>query len=127
MSAFETLTIPAIDELIIELAPPGTVRLSGTLTMQDPAVRVGGFFRTVHAAAMEDKLPELTLDVRRLSFVNSSSIRLFVEWITWVRKEPETSRYRLKFLTSRQVTWQRTTVSTLVSLARNIVSTETAD
>jgi hypothetical protein len=127
MSAFETLTVPALEDLTIDVAPPGTVRLAGTLAVPDPAAQVGGFFRSVHAAAVEDKLAELTLDVRKLTFVNSSSIRLFVDWITWLRKEPEAQRYHLKFLISRHVTWQRTSVSTLVSLARNVVSTETGD
>jgi hypothetical protein len=57
------------------------------------------------------------VDVRELDFVNSSAIRLFVDWITWA----ESAKYTLLFHTSADTSWQRISFSVLCSLAPNHV------
>ena len=65
-------------------------------------------------------LREVTVDVRKLTFVNSSAIRLFVDWATWVRDQ-EPDAYVIRFRTDRRITWQRTSFSVLQSLAPNAI------
>ena len=58
-----------------------------------------------------------------LTFVNSSAIRLFVDWATWVRNE-RGQRYTLRFITSRSVTWQKTSFAALMSLMKEVLAIE---
>ncbi len=57
----------------------------------------------------------MIVDVVDLKFVNSSAIRLFVDWATAVKNAG--TPYRLKFKGKRAVAWQRTAFMALV-LAR---------
>jgi hypothetical protein len=51
--------------------------------------------------------------VRTLEFVNSSALRLFVNWIS----RAQSGGYKLTFVIDRSVTWQRLSFSSLRSLA----------
>ncbi len=89
------------------------VRFAGVLSMRNPSEVVTPFLRQVHAAALASGLRELTVDLTALKFMNSSSIRSLVDWVEWIRKEPEARRYVLHFRTRRDVTWQSTTLSAI--------------
>jgi hypothetical protein len=123
MSTFSSIPIPKIDSLEIKLSEPDTVELKGTIALQDPGREIGPFFKALHAKAVEQALPFVRIDVSRLSFINSSAIRLFVDWAIAVRDE-KAHRYVLKFLIDRQVTWQRTSFAALVSLTKDVLSVE---
>lgn len=123
MSHLENLEVVKHDGLAIELAPPGTLALRGKITARDPGKDLGPFFRRVHEATKSDGLSELLVDVRELSFVNSSSIRLFVDWATWLKNESRPS-YVLRFRTDRKVTWQRTSFVALTALAKEVVTVQ---
>ena len=62
------------------------------------------------------RLDELRVDVRGLSFVNSSAIRLFIDWAIWV-SQPTGPRYRLRFVRNPNVTWQRVSFPAIAQLA----------
>jgi hypothetical protein len=115
-----TMAIPTVDGVGIELPGPHTLRLKGTITRKEPSEDLSRFFRSLHDQAVRDKAPELRIQLADLTFVNSSSIRLFIDWAVWVRNEPE-HRYTLRFVTSRQVTWQQTAFAALSSLMRDVV------
>jgi len=123
MSQIEKLEVPKHDGLTIELTAPGTVALRGKITARDPGRDLGPFFRGIHDAAKSDGLSELLVDVRELSFVNSSSIRLFVDWATWLKNENRPT-YVLRFRTDRKVTWQRTSFVALTALAKEVVTVQ---
>jgi hypothetical protein len=127
MSTLTKVTLPKIETFHVSFAEPDRVRFRGTLTMRDPGKELAGFFRGLHEAAMEDRLKVLHLDVRGLTFVNSSSIRLFVDWTTWLKPGPDGSRYLLQFHASRQVTWQKTCFSALQSLAGSVIGVDYED
>jgi hypothetical protein len=71
----------------------------------------------MHQSILSSKFPVFTVDVRELSLVSSSAIRLFVSWIS----RAEASGYRLVFLVDRTVTWHRLSFSVLQSLAPKTV------
>jgi hypothetical protein len=123
MSKLETISTPNVGWLTAKLAP-GEVTLEGTIAIENPNVALGGFLRQIHQAAVEDRLTELSVNVKKLTFVNSSAIRLLVDWSTWVRNEPEPQRYRLKFVTDPQVTWQKISFRVLKNLAPGAVVTD---
>ena len=59
------------------------------------------------------RTPSFAVDVEALSFVNSSAIRAFVDWISRAAH----AGYTLAFKTSASVTWHRLSFSVLKSLA----------
>lgn len=123
MSKLKDVKLPDLDTLKAELLPPGTLRLGGTIACQDPGRRLGDFFKSVHQAATEDKLAEVCVDVTELTFINSSAIRLFVDWAIRVRDDAA-HRYTLKFQINRQITWQRTSFTALMSLTGGVLKIE---
>ena len=123
MSQFTDVQVPRAETVTIVISPPNQVKLSGTITQKDPAQDLAGFFKALHNAALADKLSEVRADVSGLTFVNSSAIRLFVDWATWVKNE-RGERYTLRFVTSRNVTWQKTSFMALMSLAKEVLALE---
>jgi hypothetical protein len=123
MSQFSSVQVPKADTISIQLTAPNQVKLSGTITQKDPSNDLAGFFKALHTAALADKLAEVRADVSGLTFVNSSAIRLFVDWATWVKNE-RGQRYTLRFVTSRNVTWQKTSFMALMSLAKEVLAIE---
>ncbi|HEX3773364.1 MAG TPA: STAS domain-containing protein [Polyangiaceae bacterium] len=123
MSQFTSVPVPKADAVAIQVMAPNQVKLSGTITQKDPSSDLAGFFKALHNAALADKLGEVRADVSGLTFVNSSAIRLFVDWATWVKNE-RGQRYTLRFITSRNVTWQKTSFMALMSLAKEVLAIE---
>jgi hypothetical protein len=117
------LPTPKLGSVKITIEGDDLMIMSGTIAIKDPGEALGPFLRSVHEQA-RGKLTTLRVDVSGLTFVNSSAIRLFVDWATWVKKEPEDRRYLLRFLTDRGTTWQRTSFAALQSLAGGVVAVE---
>jgi hypothetical protein len=126
MTNLENVAPPKLDTVRVRITAPATLTFSGTITSKDPAADVGPFLRAVHEAALLDKTSELRVDVSALSFVNSSAIRLFVDWAGWI-KGSKNGSYKLRFATNRHVTWQKTSFMALKSLAEDILSVEQVD
>jgi hypothetical protein len=120
------IPIPAIASVTIDFSAPADVKLAGTLTSPDAPRELGRFFRAVHDGAVAGRVSTLTVDVSALSFVNSASIRLFIDWAIWA-KNAAAHRYTLRFVTSKKYTWQRTSFSALRALARDTVQVEQSD
>jgi len=125
MSKFEQVPVPKAESVAIQVSAPNQVKLSGTITQKDPSADLAGFFKALHTAALADGLSEVRADVSGLTFVNSSAIRLFVDWATWVKNE-RGPRYTLRFITSRSITWQKTSFMALMSLAKDVLAIEQA-
>ena len=115
MSYLSQVEVPTLASLELTVTPPNAVTLRGTIAIPDPGLVLGACIRALHEAALSDKLLELSVDVRGLTFVNSSAIRLFVDWSSWVGAA-RGSGYLLRFRTDRRITWQRTSFAVLQSL-----------
>ena len=94
-------------------AQQNVVSMKGVLSMRSPSDTVTPFLRRVHGAAVDAGLKEVLVDLTQLRFMNSSSIRSLVDWVEWIRKEPDGRRYRLVFVTKPEVTWQQTTMAAI--------------
>ena len=106
---------PELETVKVVFTPAGLV-LAGTITTKEPGSVLGRFFRKVHELSLSERIQELCIDVRALTFVNSSAIRLFIDWTIWVSQPPGAS-YRLRFIRSPHVTWQRISFPPLAQLA----------
>lgn len=99
----------------IDVSDAGIV-FAGIISMRDPADTIGPFLRRVHFAVKAAGLTEFEVDLRKLRFMNSSSIRMLVDWLEWIRNEPATHQYRLRFIPDTNASWQTTTLSALKAL-----------
>jgi hypothetical protein len=107
----------AIESMQIYLHRKAEVRLSGTLSTTTAQTELGKHFAQIHDHIVERKYPSFRVDVRTLTFVNSSAIRVFVNWISLADR----ARYKLVFLTDRNTTWHRLSFSVLKSLSPHTV------
>jgi hypothetical protein len=124
--SMNSIALPKLDSVSVEVVGMDTVKLKGTITKKEPAQDLDGFFKAVHRDAVASRADQVNVDVSELTFVNSSAIRLFVDWATWVKNE-STHRYKLRFLTSRHITWQKTSFTALKSLMDGILSFDGVD
>jgi hypothetical protein len=97
------------------------VSLTGTadLTVK---TQLDHFLREVHTEAQRSLAEEVTVDVRQLEFMNSSCLKSFVWWISTVQEQPGDGRYRIVFVSSPSVYWQRRSLNALACLANEIIS-----
>ncbi len=108
-----------IETFSLQPTGPNGVQMKGTLTLRDPHQRVQPYLKRVHETAVRSGLREVRVDLTELTFVNSSAIRLFIDWTVWLQKEPK--RYRLVFFTDSRITWQRTSFGALQSMAGDVI------
>jgi len=78
----------------------------------------------VHEQAGRLRVGQVKVDIRDLSFMNSSCIKDVIVWLEKVRKTEEANRYLIAFLSSATQPWQRRSLHALTSFARGIVSVE---
>jgi len=97
------------------------VSLTGTADLTVSS-QLDNFLRDVHIEAQRCLAQEVTVDVRQLEFMNSSCLKSFVRWICAVQEQVDPGKYRIVFVSSTSVGWQRRSLSALASLANEIVS-----
>jgi hypothetical protein len=114
-NALSAIAPLVLDTARIEVTGPSAIKITGTLTMRDPGDVVSPHLRSIHRAAVAGEVTKLVVDVSGLTFVNSSALRLFIDWAVWLRDEPRP--YVLSFRTSPEASWQRTSFPALRSLA----------
>ena len=107
----------AVETLTVELTAPEELTLSGTLTTPTAQAEFRKLLQDLHAHIVAAKTATFAVNVEALSFVNSSAIRAFVDWISRAAH----AGYTLAFKTSPSVTWHRLSFSVLKSLAPTTV------
>jgi hypothetical protein len=127
MTTFSSITIPKVDGLSLSIEGDARLMIRGMIATREPNQNIGIFFRALHGAILAEHMAAFTVDVSELTFVNSSAIRLFIDWAMWLNQLAAAQRYRLTFVTSRHVTWQVTNFSALRSLVGNVVFVEPKD
>jgi hypothetical protein len=106
-----------IESLTVDMPSSSELRLAGRLASVTAQADLKRHLSRVHDHVVAQKCATFTVDVRSLSFVNSSALRLFVDWIA----RAEQARYKLAFLTEREITWHRLSFAALKSLAPSTV------
>ena len=75
------------------------------------------FLREVHQEAQRRRAEEVTVDLRQLEFMNSSCLKCLLWWVSTVQEQPTEGKYRIVFLSSPSVYWQRRSLDALACLA----------
>jgi hypothetical protein len=102
-----------VEMLIIERTKPAELTLAGTLTTPTAQAEFRRLLQNLHTDIVAARTNAFQVNVEALSFVNSSAIRAFVDWISSAAQ----AGYSLTFKTSPNVTWHRLSFSVLKSLA----------
>ncbi len=123
MSQFSAVPVPKAETVAISVTEPNQVKLSARSPRRTLLTIWRASSKRCNTPRWPTKLSEVRADVSGLTFVNSSAIRLFVDWATWVKNE-RGQRYTLRFVTSRNVTWQKTSFMALMSLAKEVLAIE---
>jgi anti-anti-sigma factor len=82
------------------------------------------FLAAVHAEAQRLNIEEVTVDVRSLEFMNSSCLKCLVGWISQIQDQPPARQYRVSFLSSPSLYWQRRSLHALSCLASDLVTVQ---
>ena len=107
--------VPSIEDDVMR------VRMSGAVEMRDPGELLTPYWNKLDEITRERALRRVEVDMRDLSFMNSSGILTLVRWITKAKGHPKENAYRLVLQYDRNVTWQRTSIPTLAKLAPEVV------
>jgi len=107
----------SVETLTVELTRPTELTLSGTLSTPTAQTEFRRLLQDLHAQIVAARTATFEVNVEALSFVNSSAIRAFVDWISRAAH----AGYTLAFKTSPSVTWHRLSFSVLKSLAPTTV------
>jgi hypothetical protein len=107
----------SIETLDVELPEMGLLRLGGSLSTVTGQTEFRRLLEALHPKIVSARVGTFAVDVRGLSFVNSSAIRVFVDWISKAAQ----AQYKLAFRTDSAVTWHRLSFSVLKSLAPETV------
>jgi hypothetical protein len=93
------------------------LRFEGTLANQQARFELKRNITALHERIVADGCTTMTVDVRGLQFVDSSAIRIFVDWIARASE----AKYKVVFLIDPAMTWQRLNFSALESMATDAI------
>ncbi|MET0592882.1 MAG: hypothetical protein ABW133_09295 [Polyangiaceae bacterium] len=105
-----------IGSLRLHFHLPCEIRFEGTLASAMVQNEFKHHLADMHDRIIADGCRVITADVQGLQFVDSSAIRLFVDWISRA-----TYKYKIIFLIDPGTTWQRLSFSVLQSMAPDSV------
>ncbi|NOY09342.1 MAG: hypothetical protein GXP33_10940 [Spirochaetes bacterium] len=115
------------DKIIIEVSdnPAGiAVKFSGDIDMEDPSTILDPLFKKLHEGILQQNIKEVVCDFRELNFLNSSGIKAMAKWIMKLSELDDSSKYSIKILYSKDITWQSTSLPTLTYLVPGAVTIE---
>lgn len=100
-----------------------TVVLSGNADLNVKHL-LDRFLAQVHGEAQRLGVEEVHVDVRRLEFMNSSCLKCLVSWISQIQELAPGRQYRLAFMSSQDMYWQKRSLHALSCLASELVSVQ---
>lgn len=101
-----------------------TVRFRGTADVEaKPAL--DHYVEALHEQARAFGASKVIVDIRELEFMNSSSFKVFVTWLSQVQELPADRQYRIHFLSNPSMHWQRRSLAALSCFAVDLVTIET--
>jgi hypothetical protein len=101
--------------------PTLLVTLAGNADLNVKA-ELDRFMTAVHEEACLIGATEVVVDLKELEFMNSSCLKSFVWWISSVHELAAAHQYRITFVSSPAMYWQRRSLSALAGLATELVS-----
>jgi anti-anti-sigma factor len=101
-----------------------TARFRGTADVEaKPAL--DHYVAAMHEEACRVGASKVVVDFRELEFMNSSSFKVFVTWLSQVQELPADKQYRIHFVSNPSMHWQRRSLAALSCFAVDLVTIET--
>jgi anti-anti-sigma regulatory factor len=75
-----------------------------------------------HSEAVRLGANEVVVDLRQLEFMNSSCFKCFLSWINDIQELDVESRYKVNFLSSAQLHWQKRSLHSLRCFAVELIT-----
>ena len=97
------------------------VMLAGAVEMREPGDLLNPYWIKLDEETRRLGIRQVEIDLRDLSFMNSSGLLTLVRWITRA-KSHTADAYRMVLTYDRNVTWQRASIPTLAKLAPEVVT-----
>jgi len=97
------------------------VTISGEIDQTSPKLFLGPFFAEIHAAAEQEGLHEVKVDMCSLHFLNSAAVKELIAWVLKRNRLPPGKKYVLDFIYDSSILWQRVTMPTLSQLDPDFV------
>ncbi len=102
----------------------GNVIIAGNVEVADPGKIMGPFFKEVHQNILENNMKGVKVDITNLTFLNSSGIKEFVDWVIKLEDLSDDQRYKITFLCNPDLIWQESSISTIELLNSDYISKE---
>jgi len=97
------------------------VTISGEIDQASPKLFLGPFFEKIHAAAEEESLHEVKVDIRQLHFLNSAAVKELIAWVLRRNRLAAGKKYAIEFVYDSSILWQRVTMPTLSQLDTDFI------
>ena len=97
------------------------IKMTGAVEMRDPGELLNPYWTGLDDATRAKNVKRVEVDLRDVTFMNSSGLLTLVRWITRAKSHAPDQAYKLVLQYDRNVTWQRTSIPTLAKLAPQIV------
>ena len=97
------------------------VTIRGEIDQVSPKLFLAPFFEGIHAAAEQESLHEVKVDIRSLHFLNSAAVKELIAWVLKRNRLPPGKKYVLDFIYDSSILWQRVTMPTLSQLDPDFV------
>ena len=124
-----TLQLPKLDVPVLtaEAALADSVlttRFRGTADYEAKP-QLDDYVAALHQEASRLGVSKVVVDIRELEFMNSSSFKVFVTWLSQLQDQPADKQYRIHFLSNPNMHWQRRSLAALSCFATDLVTIET--
>ena len=123
-----TLKLPTLSQDVLAIAgsfDEGVVhvRFVGTADIEAKADLIA-IVKAMHDEVIRLTATKVVLDLRGLEFMNSSSFKIFVTWLTRIQDLPPAEQYRVHLLANPNLHWQRRSLAALSCFAVDLVTIE---
>lgn len=120
----ETIQEERIKIEVLDSDPGIKVIFQGDIDMEDPSGILDPLFSKLHEGVIENKVKDVLADFRDLTFLNSSGIKAVAKWIMKLTELDNDTKYHIKILHNKDITWQVTSLPTLTFLVPGAVQVE---
>lgn len=93
----------------------------GTFTEKNPAMEFKHFIFNIHEHAITVGLQHVEIDIRKLKFLNSTGLKVIIDWINEIKILPNDKRYSITFYCKKTSCWQSSCLSTLKLINNKII------
>ncbi|HBD94381.1 MAG: hypothetical protein A2015_00475 [Spirochaetes bacterium GWF1_31_7] len=89
------------------------IHISGHLTQKNPGDYLRDFLFKAHNDVLAHGYKTVKINISKLRFLNSSGIKILVDWIIQVSLLPPDKKYAICFVSDRSSLWQESIITTI--------------